>query len=135
MQHETADKEMKFFKIIRYYKTTYKTYIKDDFDHANVITLQEKTQDQSAQRNKASKSQNDSKNNLKKKTITTQKRKQENVYVKTFMSIKNVSTSFHQLERLIKQKIKRYAIKSNNCKKSTIELIIVRLLIKKMTIV
>ncbi len=46
--------------------------------------------------------------------ITSQKRKQGNAYVTKFMSLKNAHTSSHQQESLIEQKIKRYAIKSNN---------------------
>jgi hypothetical protein len=39
--------------------------------------------------------------------------------VAKFMSLKNAHTSSHQQERLIEQKIKRYAIKSNsNCRKN-----------------
>ncbi len=58
VQHEAADKEVEFFKTTRYYRTTYEAYIKNDFDHANVITLQGKTQDQSAQEDEAQKNKN-----------------------------------------------------------------------------
>jgi hypothetical protein len=78
MQHEVADKEVKFFKTTRYYRNVYEAYLKDDIqsirDHANAIKLQEKTQDQSAQKDEVQKSQNDSKNNLKNKDNLLKKR-------------------------------------------------------------
>ncbi len=65
MQHEAADKEVEFFKTTRYYRNAYEAYLKDDIqsteDHANVVILQEKTQNQ-AQGDGIQKSKDDSKN-------------------------------------------------------------------------
>jgi hypothetical protein len=68
MQHEAADKSIEFFKTTRYYRNACEAHLKDEFphDHANAITLQGKTQDQSAQRDEAQKSK-DKKDNPSKK--------------------------------------------------------------------
>jgi Sec-independent protein translocase protein TatA len=62
MQHEAADKSIEIFKTIRNYRNACKAYLKDESsrDHANAITLQDKTQNQ-AQRDESQKSKN---NNL-----------------------------------------------------------------------
>ena len=68
MQHEAADKEVEFFKTTRYYRNAYEAYLKDDIhDFANMITLQDKTQNQSAQEDEAQKSKDQKNNSLKKK--------------------------------------------------------------------
>jgi hypothetical protein len=45
MQHETADKEIDFFKTTRYYRNACESYLKDDSKTANLATLQGKKQD------------------------------------------------------------------------------------------
>jgi hypothetical protein len=70
MQHETADKSIEFFKTTRYYRNACEAYLKDEVsvrDHVNAVTLQDKTRDQSTQKDKAQKSKNDKKNNSSKK--------------------------------------------------------------------
>ncbi len=68
IQHEAAEKPLNFFKTIRAYRNAYEEYLKDEEsirDHANAVTLQDKTQNQ-AQSDQKSKNQN-IKNNLSKK--------------------------------------------------------------------
>jgi hypothetical protein len=125
MQHEIVDKSIEFFKKTRYYRNACEAYLKDDIrDHVNAVTLQDKTQNQ-AQLDQKSKDQNiknsifsNKKDNLE---DNRSKKKQENAYVKKFMSLMNVHISSYQQKRLIKQKIKRYAIKSNKNLRKTLD--------------
>jgi hypothetical protein len=98
-----AKKSVDFFKITKAYKIV--VSCENQSFYANAIILQSKN-------NNASNKRDNLEDNLSKK-------KQENVYAKIFMSLKNAHTSSHQQERLIEQMIKSYAIKSNsNCRKN-----------------
>jgi hypothetical protein len=48
IQHEAAEKPVNFFKTTRAYRNAYEAYMKDEYSHGhtNVVTLQDKTQNQ-----------------------------------------------------------------------------------------